>query len=175
MTIGTASARHAYENRRGKRAGHNWPMTGLPAIPQQTGPNSRRFGRINRVHMGARTFDKQFTAQPYGWKVYFFTDESKWARFTSRASGALLDKQEETAAEADGLTMLGVDAQHIYLAVFNGEPGTLAHEAVHAANYMLDRAGVKMSYENDEAQAYLVGYIVDQCMPALVATWKNKR
>jgi hypothetical protein len=69
--------------------------------------------------------------------------------------------------------MLGVDVQHIYIAVFNGEPGTLSHEAVHAANYMLDRAGVKISFENDEAQAYLVGHIVDQCTPALIATWKN--
>jgi hypothetical protein len=29
--------------------------------------------------MSARTFDKQFTAQPYGWKVYFFTDAAKWS------------------------------------------------------------------------------------------------
>jgi hypothetical protein len=124
--------------------------------------------------MSARTFDKQFTAQPYGWKVYFFTDAAKWSRFTSRAAGVSLDKQQETADEVDGLTMLGVDVQHVYIAVFNREPGTLAHEAVHAANYMLERAGVKMSYENDEAQAYLVGHIVDQCMPALVATWKTR-
>ena len=124
--------------------------------------------------MATRTFDKKFTAQPYGWSVYFFTDADKWAKFTSRKTGASLERQQESSEDADGLTMLGVDVQHIYIAVFNGEPGCLAHEAVHAANYMLDRAGVKMSYENDEAQAYLVGHIVDQCMPALVQTWKRK-
>lgn len=121
------------------------------------------------------TFDKKFTAQPYGWVVYFFTDTDKWARFTSRATGAAIDRQTEIGEDADGLTMLGVEVQHIYIGVFNGEPGTLAHEAVHSANYMLDRAGVKMSFENDEAQAYLVGHIVDQCMPALVATWKKRQ
>lgn len=122
----------------------------------------------------ARTFDKKFMAQPYGWNVYFFTDVDKWARFTSRLPGYSFDKQMEAAADADGLTMLGTNVQSVYIAVFNGEPGVLAHEAVHAANYMLDRAGVKSNYENDEAQAYLVGHIVDQCMPALIAVWKNK-
>lgn len=36
---------------------------------------------------------------------------------------------------------------------------TLAHEIVHAAMFVLDRAGVKIDADNDEALAYLVGYL----------------
>lgn len=40
--------------------------------------------------------------------------------------------------------------------------GDLAHEAHHVANIILDWAGVKRHGANDEAQAYLEGWIVDQ-------------
>lgn len=35
----------------------------------------------------------------------------------------------------------------------------IAHEAVHAANFCLDLAGVSPDFRNDETQAYLVGLI----------------
>lgn len=38
---------------------------------------------------------------------------------------------------------------------------TLAHEALHITNFILEDRGVKGSYKNDEAQAYLLSYIVD--------------
>lgn len=37
---------------------------------------------------------------------------------------------------------------------------TIAHEALHVTNFILDDRGVKGSYKNDEAQAYLLSYIV---------------
>ena len=40
------------------------------------------------------------------------------------------------------------------------DAAALAHEAVHAANFTLGQAGLIPSYENDEAQAYLVEAIV---------------
>ncbi len=39
-------------------------------------------------------------------------------------------------------------------------PETIAHESLHAANYILDRVGVKLSYKNDEAQNYLMTWII---------------
>lgn len=43
----------------------------------------------------------------------------------------------------------------------NASIGVISHEAVHAANEILDYVGIDMSYKNDEAQAYLVGYIAE--------------
>jgi hypothetical protein len=40
----------------------------------------------------------------------------------------------------------------------------LAHEAVHTANYILDGAGHRITCDNDEAQAYLVGAIVKKAL-----------
>lgn len=37
---------------------------------------------------------------------------------------------------------------------------TLAHECVHAANMILERAGVQTSYLNDEPHAHLVGLLM---------------
>lgn len=42
-------------------------------------------------------------------------------------------------------------------------PGIVAHEAFHAAVYILDRVGMKLQIEtSDEAYAYLLNYIVDE-------------
>lgn len=40
--------------------------------------------------------------------------------------------------------------------------GTMAHEAVHAANTVMEYAGWKHDSSNDEPYAYLVGWIVDE-------------
>lgn len=37
---------------------------------------------------------------------------------------------------------------------------TIAHECLHAANFVLDNAGVHPSFENDEAQAYLMTQLI---------------
>lgn len=40
----------------------------------------------------------------------------------------------------------------------------LAHEAVHVCNYVFDNVGIKLDADNDEAQAYLIGWIVDEML-----------
>ena len=40
-------------------------------------------------------------------------------------------------------------------------PGTIAHEAFHAAFRILDRAGVKPDVNNQEPFAYLLSWVVD--------------
>jgi len=40
--------------------------------------------------------------------------------------------------------------------------GTIAHEALHATNRILYHVGVDPDHNNDEAQAYLLSYIVDE-------------
>lgn len=41
-------------------------------------------------------------------------------------------------------------------------PGTIAHEALHATNFICDSVGILEDYNNDEAQAYLLGWLVDK-------------
>ncbi len=40
--------------------------------------------------------------------------------------------------------------------------GTIAHECLHATNFILRDRGLELSVEGDEAQAYLLDYIVDK-------------
>lgn len=43
------------------------------------------------------------------------------------------------------------------------KPRAIAHEVVHIVNSILRDRGVKLDYDNDEAQAYLTGWITHQC------------
>lgn len=44
----------------------------------------------------------------------------------------------------------------------------LAHECVHAANQMLHGRGVETTWDNDEALAYMVGFMFEHALSALV-------
>lgn len=39
---------------------------------------------------------------------------------------------------------------------------TIAHESLHATNEILENRGVGTSYKNDEAQTYLLGFIINK-------------
>ena len=39
--------------------------------------------------------------------------------------------------------------------------GTIAHEALHVTSFLFDNRGLKLDMNNDEAQAYLLEWIVD--------------
>lgn len=41
-------------------------------------------------------------------------------------------------------------------------PGLLSHEIFHLSNDILKYVGVKADYDNDEAQAYLIDYLMDK-------------
>lgn len=42
------------------------------------------------------------------------------------------------------------------------DPNTLVHECLHITNFILKDKGVIIDTDNDEAQAYLLGYIVER-------------
>lgn len=42
------------------------------------------------------------------------------------------------------------------------EYGNLAHEVFHAAEFLLRRINMPLTYESDEAYAYLIGYITEE-------------
>ena len=52
-----------------------------------------------------------------------------------------------------------------YYLLFEGDylgPGVLAHECLHTVHAILESSGVECSYDNDEASAYLLQYLVDE-------------
>lgn len=44
----------------------------------------------------------------------------------------------------------------------DADASIIAHETVHIVNEVFKRTGMKLDYDNDEAQAYLTGWIVKE-------------
>lgn len=44
----------------------------------------------------------------------------------------------------------------------NASAGVIAHEAVHIANHVFKQCGIIPDLDNDEPQAYLIGWLVNQ-------------
>lgn len=42
------------------------------------------------------------------------------------------------------------------------DKGTIAHEIFHIAYYIMERVGISLCHESDEAYAYLIGYITNK-------------
>lgn len=49
------------------------------------------------------------------------------------------------------------------------DEGTAAHEAIHIKNLVMQHAGIKHDFKNDEPEAYLAGLIVDE----IYKVWKE--
>lgn len=118
----------------------------------------------------SRPYVRKLHEPIYGWNIFLFVDRKRWARFSAKQSATDMAHRQDEAADSAGITLCRTEAHELILGIFDGEPGTLSHEAVHAANYMLAGANVKITNENDEALAYLVGWLVDECIvPVLKA------
>lgn len=50
---------------------------------------------------------------------------------------------------------------------YNIDSGTVAHEALHAVNFMLKARGVEVDTTNDEVQAYFLEWVVDKTIKIL--------
>ncbi len=52
-----------------------------------------------------------------------------------------------------------------YFMIFNMSvtPKIIAHECIHVVNNIFHDRGIKLDLLNDEPQAYLVGWVVEQC------------
>jgi hypothetical protein len=64
---------------------------------------------------------------------------------------------------AGGITVSKGNVIFIWVEDAKKNPSHLTHECIHAANFCLKSRGVKISTKNDEAQAYLVEWILLQC------------
>ena len=52
--------------------------------------------------------------------------------------------------------------------------GNIAHECVHAVNYVFERIGHDQDVRNDEPQAYYVGTLVEKCLNYYYKKGKKK-
>lgn len=109
--------------------------------------------------MSKKTYYKQKKIPLYGGYLTIIISSSK------KKVGKLLDEDID-----EDLYAHAYDWQNgHYAIVLNIEDikkknlkGTVAHEAVHTAHGILERAGVVASHINDEAMAYLVTWLVNQ-------------
>lgn len=53
------------------------------------------------------------------------------------------------------------DSSFIFFRHKRPHPGVIAHEALHFTTWLLDSRGVPVNYENDEAMAYCMEWLVD--------------
>jgi hypothetical protein len=109
------------------------------------------------------SFRHSFRVAPYPWRVYFFTDKEAWAKVTARKKFGGLKKQRDQADCSAGVCSCDPNSLACYVGVFDGGYGTLAHEMTHAAMFILASVGVRVTPNNNEALAYLVGNLVNEC------------
>lgn len=66
-------------------------------------------------------------------------------------------------------TSYSKDGHTEYIMAFFGKtsPSIIAHEAVHTVNGIFRDRGIQLDANNDEPQAYLLGWIVDKCHKTL--------
>lgn len=76
------------------------------------------------------------------------------------------DDRDRDFSHLNGFTLVadGPKTEGIFVWVDSGEyspkiAAVIAHEALHVTNYILHCTGVGVTLENDEAQAYLLGWI----------------
>lgn len=94
-----------------------------------------------------------------GHRVHVCTDQKEAAEATNCGNG-----EEYIAA---GTYYNVVNGCKVYLWLGSGSHGNIAHECLHAVNIIHDHVGFRPDRENDEMDAYLLGYLVSGVYSAL--------
>ena len=110
---------------------------------------------------------KRFRVDPYGWRVYVYSDREKWARATARAKFGTLKNRREESADCAGISSIDPNTQRAYMGVFRLPFDTVAHEASHVSTAILRNAGTRIVEATDETLAYLTGFIAGKCHEAI--------
>jgi hypothetical protein len=90
-----------------------------------------------------------------------FNSEIRYARV--KDVGRMAKKHGFTLSK-DYDSFCGRYSSGIFMIVlsYDAKPGDVSHECLHATNYVLNHIGHKISTDNDEVQAYLLGYIFEK-------------
>lgn len=87
------------------------------------------------------------------------------------------DKYPSDYTPENGEARLFVGLPHGYIMMFHKEDsyvkttGAIVHESLHLTHYVLNRAGIKLTTESEEAFTYLTEYIVEEIISKI---WPNK-
>jgi hypothetical protein len=112
-----------------------------------------------------------YTLEPYGSKLIVGVDVNPGKLVTKlniQNKGMNLDVPKDPVAAITYERLFSPTksktSHHFVVVVFDiayASPSTIAHEAVHVVNYIFEHVGVHLDTNNDEAQAYLTGYVVE--------------
>lgn len=101
----------------------------------------------------------------YGTPIVFATTTKKF----NRVREAFGQKESESFGVGRCDLLTNGSTTVILMGVFDGRNGTLAHEAAHAAFFILDAVGVPVEPgEANEAYCYLLGDIFEAFAPDLI-------
>jgi len=104
---------------------------------------------------------RHFTVPFFDSKVILARTQAEFERACNSLGVEVPDKHADgVCVQAD---MSGGTTKFI-LAWMTKDPATLAHEAVHLAQFILLRAGIDPRDSNGETMAYTVGWVVDRVL-----------
>ena len=101
----------------------------------------------------------------YGGAILIVLDESEdWKDLNARYSKALKWKSEVDNSFYAFYFPITENGYTQYAVAFKETPSNkvIAHEATHLVNAIMDGRGIEHCFENDEAQAYLTGWVFEQ-------------
>lgn len=96
--------------------------------------------------------------RPYDAVLYFARTRKSYKRLRAKYTDDPISLKDCNGISSD---FNGCSTQLV--GVFDGSPGTLAHEIGHAVIKVLESRGVPIDTHTSEATCYLVGDLVDQC------------
>jgi hypothetical protein len=112
-----------------------------------------------------RTVFKEIPCTPYTVELWVLITDSpsfECARLNQRHKGLNLKWPEGAAAWTEDV----IYNNYALAVVFDGrekyEVDTITHEVIHVKNIIMNFAGIKHDYSNDEAEAYLSGWIAGE-------------
>lgn len=87
------------------------------------------------------------------------------------------DAYNVMAADIDDITMgrsAYLNSGQVVLWISNTkDKGTLAHEIFHVVCYIMEKVGISLCHESDEAYAYLIGFITNKVNDALNSSYES--
>lgn len=110
-----------------------------------------------------------FYCEIYMVNIYFYQGISREETSASLKKYLNLNFDSKRFGDANGKALEFESGDYVVWTKKTGKKAlfTLAHECLHVTNMILGSKGVRPCFENDEAQAYLLGWIMKKCMEAI--------
>lgn len=107
---------------------------------------------------------KWFYNDLYMINIYVYSGISTSDTINSIKHNHKINYSEDTFSNCSGKSLEISDGKYIIWIGKKYNIPTLVHESLHICNMILARAGVGVDIKNDEAQAYLLAWIIKKCL-----------